>query len=183
MIKRRPGPVRLFSAFALAVPLVLAACTPALDWREVRNSDAGYSATFPGKPAMATREFVMAGHSVSLRLQAATSGDAYFAIGEIPLSEQLQPNAPEILQALKASLHNNIGAQQAHEKTVNVSGVVWQEVRATGKLRDGAPAVLAGRFVIQAGRILEVVVMGPASQLTDDVVDQWLGSVKLGGGA
>lgn len=165
---------------AASLAITMAACTPALDWRDVRNSDAGYTATFPGKPASASREFVLAGQVVTLRLQATTAGTSYFAVGEIPLTAQQQAHAQAILEALKASLRNNINAHGAQEKPVNAGGVIWQEMRASGTLREGKPAVLGGRFLVQPGRILEVLAMGERAELTDEVIDQWLGSVKLG---
>ncbi len=164
---------------ALLLCIVAVACTPALDWREVRNEDAGYRALFPGKAVMASREFVLAGETVTLKLHATTAGSAYFAVGEIPLNSEQQAKAGEIVKALKASLVNNVGASGTEEKIVSAAGTVWQEVRATGQMKNGAPSVFAGRFLVQPGRIIEVVAMGEKALLTDDAIDMWLGSVTL----
>jgi hypothetical protein len=166
------------AALAGLVSLMIA-CTPALDWREVSNSDAGYRALFPGKAVLASRDFVMAGEKVTLKLHATTSGNTYFAIGEIPLSAAQQDKAGDILAALKASMRNNAGALTSEENTVSASGVVWQEVRAKGQMPNGAPSVFVGRFAIHAGRILEVVAMGEKALLTDEAIDMWFGSVVL----
>lgn len=157
-----------------------AACTPALDWRDVRNTDAGYRALFPSKPAMASRPFVIAGESVTLRLHATTVNGAYFAVGEIPLSEAQQAQAPAILEALKTARRNNVGAERAEpERLVSIRGTQWQDVRATGKMANGQASVLAGRFLIQPGRILEVLAMGERAQLSDETIETWLNSVVL----
>lgn len=176
---RLPGLLRLVFAVLLAGLLALQGCTPALDWREVRNEQAGYRALFPGKPVMASREFVMAGETVTLKLHATTAGGAYFAVGEIPLAAAQQEKAGDILAALKASLHQNVGAVGTGEKTVSIAGTVWQEVRATGQMKNGAPSVFAGRFLVQPGRIVEVIAMGEKALLSDDTIDLWFGSVTL----
>lgn len=165
---------------ALLLSALLTACTPALDWREVRNEEGGYRALFPAKPVVASREFVLAGQTVTLKLQAATSGSSYFAVGEIPLSEAQQASADSIVNALKLSLKNNVGATDSTDRNIVAGGVVWQEVRASGQLKNGKPSVMAGRFLVQPGRILEVLVMGERAELTDEAIDMWLGGLKLG---
>ena len=47
-------PLRRLCA-ALAATVVLGACAPELNWREVRPADGGWSALLPGKPESMTR--------------------------------------------------------------------------------------------------------------------------------
>jgi hypothetical protein len=169
------------AAALVALTVCLLACTPALDWRKVVNAQAGYSAHFPAKPVNVSREFVIAGETVSLNLQAATVGETYFAVGEIPLTPEQRLKAPEILKALQAAMSNNVGVAHPQVRTVMVAGVEWTEVLAQGSMgKDGRPAIFTGRFVVQPQRIIEIIALGEKAALTPDAIEQWFGGFAWG---
>ncbi len=53
LLSRRPAPLRW--ACVLVLPALLAACSPGLDWREVRPADSGLLLMFPCKPEVHSR--------------------------------------------------------------------------------------------------------------------------------
>jgi hypothetical protein len=123
----------------------------------------------------------MAGETVSLRLQAATVGDVYFAVGEIPLTPEQRLKAAEIVKALQTAMSNNVGVAQPQVRTVTVAGVEWTEVLAQGHMgKDRQPAVFTGRFVVQPERIIEIIALGDKTALTPEAIEQWFGGFAWG---
>ena len=62
-------PLRRFAALACA-SAVLAACSPAYDWRTLHN-DAGYTVDLPAKPTVDEHAIEIAGTPMKMRMQAA----------------------------------------------------------------------------------------------------------------
>jgi hypothetical protein len=163
----------------LACLVLISGCTPAFDWRKVGDAAGVYSATFPAKPLEATREFVIAGETLKLTLHSASAQGAFFAVGSLPLTQEQQVKAPEIIKALQAAMSNNIAATQSKERQVMLGARQWTEIRAEGSLGKDKPAVMVGRFVALPGRILEVIALGERGVMSDEVLDAWFSGFKL----
>ncbi len=161
------------------VGLLLAACSPAYDWREVNDMESGYSITFPDKPVKVSRPMTIAGESVELTLQSAKVGDGYFAVGTVPLTPAQMAKSGPLLDTLRLAMQNNIGVKETPAKTVTTAGVAWQEVLAQGQMTGGRPALLHARFAVIGSRLMEVIAMGDPDRLPVEVRDQWFGSLRL----
>ena len=90
------------------VVLGLSACTPPLDWREVRPIDSEVTALFPCKPQRMSRQVALAGAKVQMDLVSCTAADATYAIAYARLPDPAQVSAA--LQQLRAAASANIGA-------------------------------------------------------------------------
>lgn len=73
--------------FLVAASLVLAACSPALNWREVHLGDAGLKLMLPCKPDRASRRMAMAGGEVELQMVGCEAGGALFAVSVVDLGD------------------------------------------------------------------------------------------------
>jgi hypothetical protein len=148
--------------FRLPLPgsaaLLLAACSPALDWREVRPEASGVVALFPCKPASHARSVTLAGAPVRLTLVACNAAGATWAIAYTDVVDPARVGPA--LKELREAAASNLGA--ASEATM-----AWQLGGATphpqsgrfemnGHLPDGKPmreqlALFArGTTVVQA---------------------------------
>jgi hypothetical protein len=65
---------------ALAAAAALLACSPALNWREIRVESTGLKAMFPCKPDRAARTVAMPGGPVNLQALACDAQGATFAV-------------------------------------------------------------------------------------------------------
>jgi len=74
----RPTPT---CSVALALACVLAGCSPALDWRELRPAGTRLQALMPCKPETAVRRVPLAGADVEMHLSGCDAGGATFVIG------------------------------------------------------------------------------------------------------
>lgn len=169
----------LISAFAL---LALGACSPSLNWRVISNSDFAYSATFPDKPVVASRDLNLAGLKVPLTLQAAVVEGTYFAVGVVELKGDLAPKGKELNDALIQALANNVKVDKAdveRKPWAGLSKVEW--VSANGTLPDGSKARALGRFFQHQNRLYEVILVGPDNKVDSATATQFFSGFKLMG--
>ncbi|OBV38945.1 hypothetical protein [Janthinobacterium psychrotolerans] len=175
-----------FAAIAsvLATAAVLGACSPAFDWREYHSPDAHFTALFPGKPAVLTRDIDLDGTKVSLTMTASEVDGNTFAIGSAELASAQQAQAA--LPAMKQALLNNIKGTVRSEKSASAASSDAAgshqksslAIEATGT-RNGQPALLVGRFVAQDRRIFQIVVLGQENKLSREHIDTFMDSAKI----
>jgi hypothetical protein len=106
-----------------ALILLLCACTPALNWRDVRLEDANGSAlkaALPCKPDHATRKQQLGDIQVDLSMMGCVANEATFTLSRIPLSNPL--DAPKVLAAWQAAGAANVKAKPATTTAAAVSG-------------------------------------------------------------
>ena len=83
----------------LALALLLAACSPRYNWREVDVADGRVRAAFPDRVQTETRQLRLDTHTLSFTLASATVGEAVFAVGSAPLPPEIAAD-PVARQAL-----------------------------------------------------------------------------------
>lgn len=158
---------------------LLAACSPAFNWREVPNGDLAFIATFPDKPVSVTRELNLDSLTVNLTLQAAQVNGLYFAVGHIPLAGDLQGRSEQLSQMLAQALANNVGQSGATLEDVRWQGITARKFEAEGTLPKGEKALVKAYFFERSGHLIEVVLMGPRSAMDELAVKQWFTGFKL----
>lgn len=171
-------------AGVLATAALLGACSPKFDWREYRSPDAHFTALFPGKPAVLTREIDLDGKKVSLTMTASEADGNTFAIGNAELGSPEQAQAA--LPAMKTALLNNIKGTVRSEKSAAAASSTPAgahqksslSIEATGN-QNGRPALLVGRFVAQDKRIYQVIILGQESKLSRETIDTFMDSVNI----
>ena len=80
-------PCRVPLAGALAAGLLLAACSPALNWRSVPWPEAAITATLPCKPDRATRTVELAGVPVEMSMVGCDADGATWAVSHVALAD------------------------------------------------------------------------------------------------
>ncbi len=171
------------SSRAIFVSLIalcaLVACSPQFNWRVVPNTDIGYMATFPDKPAQATRTMDLIGLQVPFTLQAAQIEGLYFAVGTVPLQGELAAQGAALRDALAQAVANNIAAGQADVKPIQWLGKTVYEMSIKGKLPSGEAAFAQARFFEHQGVLYEVLMMGPGEAANPDSATSWFGGFSL----
>lgn len=169
---QRPTPFRtVLSGLGF---LLLAACSPKFDWREVRGG--GYGATFPAKPSTLTRTINLGGHSVAMTMTAAEIDAVTFAVGGAELPDAAQ--AAEAARTMRTALIANIHGTVKSEKSVPSSPTAV-DVEALGTAPSGgSPPLLIGRFVAKGKRAYQVIVVGPERAVSREAAETFLNSFK-----
>lgn len=178
----RPMNWTLTGATAL---MLLAGCSPALNWRSVPLPDAAITITLPCKPDQATRQVELAGAPVELSMTGCDADGATFAVSHAALSDPAQVGAA--LTHWRAAVLANLGAgaAAAADKPYTPQGVlpVPQSVRTTlqGWRADGSPVVAQGVWFARAVgpqvRLYHAVVYSPKSR--PEVANQFFAGLAL----
>jgi len=105
-------------AVFLAVAILLAACSPKLDWRTVQSPQESYTALFPGKPDKIERRIPYQDQELLQTLEAVKIDDDIYSISSI----QLPVNQIASLSTLLTQLQNNV-----LERAKATGGIVEQE--------------------------------------------------------
>jgi hypothetical protein len=165
--------------------VMVVGCSPQYDWRVIRD-DFGGSAMFPGKPVEVTRPIPVEGQKspVELTLRSAKINETLFAIGSIPRTGE------STRRAIEAAMIANIQArpESIQKTTVIIQGLSYADIKARGQMRlsaSGAPveARLWMRSITldqgsDAERVVEALVVGPASEWSDEQAEQFINGFK-----
>ena len=171
---------RLLALLALCVLATsLAGCDPALNWREARNNDGGYTVLFPAKPSSFDRTVNLDGLQVLMTMTAAEADGVSFAVATAVIDDEAQ--RAKALLAMQTGMTRNIQGEIAEQKSVTVKGgATAVEVHATGKSgQAGTPLALFARFFQHETRVFQVIALGPKEKLSADTADTFLSSFAL----
>ncbi|HEY0846836.1 MAG TPA: hypothetical protein VGE12_15805 [Noviherbaspirillum sp.] len=161
---------------AVACALLLAACSPKYDWREVRGGGAPFIVTLPGKPASHTREINLDGLPIAMTMTAAEVDNVTFAVGAAKLADAAQ--SPKALNAMKTALVRNIGGTLRHEQADAAPATIAIEASGPPASGRGEPRLLLARFHAKDNFIYQVIVVGPEKNVSREAADTFFTSFK-----
>lgn len=156
---------------ALAAMVLLGACSPEFNWREIRSSEHGYAVMLPAKPASMTRVIQLRELQVSMAMQGARAGGASFTVAAAQLPDDAPATREAALASMRAAMVRNIAgiervSARSKVKLTDANGAVCESVdawriEADGKMRAQAATMLAG-FAARGARAYQWVVLGEA---------------------
>src|SRR5436309_1517187 len=104
---------------------MLAACSPALDWREVRIDDGGFVARFPCRPQRISRSLTIVGHPVRMQMVSCVADGITYAATWADLDD---PRAVQpALEALRRAAAANLGMAQGASSPFALRGATPNE--------------------------------------------------------
>ncbi len=163
---------------SLSAVAVLVACSPSLNWRDVRDTDARFTVLLPAKPASHARDVNLNGLTVKMQMTAAEVDDMNFAVASAVIDDEQQRTSA--LANLQQAMVNNIGGRVLRQKTLTLKdGTEAVEIEATGAMANGRRMALFARFATKAPRVYQAVAIGPADSLTAEVAEPFLSSFTL----
>jgi len=165
--------------FLLLAWLCLGACSPAMDWREVRPPGGGFVVLFPQKPAQSERRLPTPAGEVTMRMYSVRLGGHLLAAG---FADFPAPPEAALLDALRNALIANINGQLIDEREINTAGMRGREFNAKGTLGAGADAragLLQARLLVRGQRYFQLVSLGGPDSLQQADIEFFFGSLKL----
>lgn len=153
--------------------MLLVACSPRFDWREMPNAEGRYVASFPARPRTLSRALPLAGQARRLTLTSAQVGDALFAVGYVDAPGA----APAVRDALRQAMLANLKAKEMRSDRVSVGSVVADEVEARGRLGESDAWMLA-RYALVGERVYEVLALGPTKALPREAAETFMASFR-----
>lgn len=161
VLARTAGPARV--PVWLALLGALAACSPALDWRELRPEGSGALLLMPCKPASQARRVELAGAQVEWTLHACQAMGMTWGFGFAELDDPARADAA--LRELQRSALAHIGAGGGDALPLRVDGVSPQpaavRLALQGRLPDGRPVQQQIALFAREARVYQASVVGP----------------------
>jgi len=164
------------AGMALALALLVAACSPSYNWREVDVADGHVRAAFPDRVTSDTRDLKLDTHTLKFTLASANVGEAVFAVGSAPLPPDIaaDPAARRALGlALMRSLYVNMQAVPPLEWPP-YGDVIEIHGKAMGK-----PGWLQARVWVTDTMLIEAVAAGTQESLPAERAREFLRSVVV----
>ncbi len=164
---------------AALLALLLAACSPSLDWRELRAEPSELQVLLPCKPDKGARRVPLAGPEVELQLLGCEAGGATFAVLQADVGDPVRA-AQALLQWNQATLANlKAGPPRATPfvppGALELPGA--QRVAAEGRRADGSTVQGEAAYFARGTRVFQAVVY--ADKLTPAMTQPFFEGLKF----
>jgi len=165
------------AALVLTVMALLAACSPTLNWREVRPEGTRLALLLPCKPDKAQKTVPLGGPATPLSMLGCDAGGATFAVAVAQLGDAAQA-APVLAQWQSLTL-TNMKAGPAQVAPLKLAGAAAEAVlvKAEGRRADGAAVQGQAAYFVQGSQVFQVVLY--ADRIAPEVAETFFSSLKF----
>ncbi len=174
-----PCSPRLVVAVWAGAVLCLAACSPALDWREVRPDGSGAVLLMPCKPKSQERRLALDGQRTLLTLYACSASDQTWSLAFADVGDPARVSGA--LQALVRAAGDNVAASSQQALALKVPGATPnganQRMVYQGQLPDGKVVQMQVAVFAHGTRVFQVTAVGGA--LPAEGLDTFMGSIRI----
>jgi hypothetical protein len=174
---RRPG-VR--SVFLAALATGVAACSPALDWREARP-DGAVQLMFPCRPRQQERPVTLAGAQLPMRMHACSAGGSNFALAALAVAEPARVSAD--LAALRRQVVANLAGIASDERPLTLAGATPNpqstRLHVVGRRPDGSRVVADLAFFVKGLTLYQASVVGSDDAAERAAAETFFGAIRL----
>jgi hypothetical protein len=178
-LRCRPRPLGI----ALSALLLLSACNPTFNWRELRPEGTPLQALMPCKPETATRPVPLDGGTpVELHMHSCETGGLTFAVAWAELGD-----AARVPGALSGWRRASLGAVRVDPARADDPATAWnaavpgattaQGLTALGSNPAGQPVQVRAAHFARGTQVYQAAVYGPA--LDDEVTVAFFDGLKL----
>jgi hypothetical protein len=146
-----------------------AACSPELNWRELRSEEGGFVAVLPGKPRFEERE-ISGEPGVVLHFWSSEASGAVFGVGyaDYPASRRVP------VEQTRDALAGNIRGRIVEDKELAPGSAKGREFRA-----ENADTFLAARLLASGSRLYQIAVVSRKDGIAPTDVELFLDSLRL----
>jgi hypothetical protein len=163
----------------LLVPAGLTACSPALNWREVRPEGSGAVVTLPCKPSREVRKVPLAGVVVPITVTACRAGSAMYALSFADVGEagRVAPALQALREAAVGNLRGNVLASQPARVEGMTPDAQAQRLSIKGALPDGTQVQEQLAVFSKGTRVFQATLFG--ARLEPDAVETFFGGLRV----
>lgn len=176
----RPTPAALASVLALSLGILLAACSPTLNWRQVHPEGVDMTVLLPCKPDRASKSVPLGGRETLLSMTGCEAGGAMYALAVAELSDA--GSVGEVLaqwQALTLT-HMRADASTQQRKPMPVPGADGPSpllLSARGSHPDGQAIEGQALFFARGARVFQAVIYAP--RINAEAAETFFRGMKL----
>lgn len=166
---------------ALAAWLTLAACSPVLDWREVRPEGSGVTMLLPCRPSRLERTVRIGEASLPMRLHSCTAGEATFSL--VVADAGTAARAAGLLPAMRSAAIANIAGVATPLPLPAIDGATASAqsglLRIVGRLPDGRPVVEHAAFFVRGSWLYQATVVSAGEPVGPQAIDDFFRAIRL----
>ena len=164
----------------VGITLLVAACSPVYNWREVSLSGAGLKLLLPCKPDQGHRTMSLTGQELEMQITGCETGSALFAIAHVDLADSGKTEAA--MKQWKAAMLRNMQAQESAQLpgfTTQGASTQPPPVRLTaqGRRQDGSAVAAQGVWFARGAHLYHAVVY--ADRLNQEAVDTFFSGIEF----
>ena len=165
----------------LAALLTLAACSPALNWREVRPEGTRLNLLLPCKPDKAQKVVPLGGRPTPLSMLGCDADGATFAVAIADVGDPSQ--AASVLALWQDLALANMKAGPASRQPLPLKvpgaspGAPVARLQAQGQRADGTAVSTQAAYFAQGSQLFQVVMYAP--RIVPEVAETFFSSLKL----
>lgn len=163
--------------FAFVLPLL--ACSPALDWRDVKLAQTPLRLQLPCRAVAQERRIQLAGQRVQWHLQTCSSGEHTFGVAWADLGNPLLVSLA--LQELLTAARSNVAASGDAAKPLLVPGATphaaSRQTLLTGRRADGQAVQMHLAVFTYGTAVFQVTALGPS--VKTEVVGPLMDSLRF----
>jgi hypothetical protein len=164
--------------------LLLAACSPVFNWREVRPDNTALTLLLPCKPDKAQRSVPLGGRPTELAMLGCDAGDATFAVALATLDDAAQ--AAAVLAGWQTATLANLqaagGGQAGPLALPGADGLPPAVlVRASGRRADGRAVQSQAAYFSKGRQVFQAVIY--ADRIDPEVAETFFSSLRLEAGS
>lgn len=166
-------------AVTCALAGTLAACSLALDWRDVRPAGSGALLLMPCKPQAQERRVLLAGQSTRLTLHVCTADEKTWGLAFAEVADPAR--TAEVLQSLLQTAGANVSATASQVLPLAVRGATpnpsSRRVAYQGRLPDGRAVQMQVAVFAHGLRAFQATALG--SELPAEEVQNFMASIRF----
>ncbi len=168
------------TAALLMAMVMLPACSPALNWREVRPEGTRLALLLPCKPDKAQKTVPLGGQATQLSMLGCDAGGATFAVAVADLGDAAKA-APVLAQWQSLTLANMKAGAAPQVSPLKLPGTAALPpaslVKAEGQGPDGKPVSGQAAYFAQGSQVFQVVMYSP--RITPEAAETFFSSLKF----
>jgi hypothetical protein len=171
-----------FSVAPLAAAALLSACSPALDWRDVRPKDVNILLTYPCKPDQITQDVVLADQKIKMSMTGCVADKMTFALAHahLPNPALAAKALAQLHQAAVDNVHGKVTASSAAVPKNATPGLPDSlDLKIDGQTPDGKPVRERVLLFSQGGDVYQVTAFAPTDVYKDEAAQTFAESVNL----
>lgn len=163
----------------LNLSLWLAACSPSLNWREVRPGGGELKALLPCKPDQGNRRQNLAGQEIEITMVGCEAGGALFAVSVAELGTA--ERAMAVQMQWQASLLGNMQASSSKNSSWSLKGAGAQlepvRLDARGVGPDGKAVMVQGVWFARGSRLYHAVLY--AGRISEEMREPFFSGLEF----
>ena len=170
-----------FLPAGLAALLALAACSPALNWREVRPEGTRLNLLLPCKPDKAQKLVPLGGRPTPLAMLGCDADGATFAVATADVGDAAQ--AASVLALWQELALANMKAAPASRQMLPLTlpgtapGTPVTRLQAQGQRADGSAVSTQAAYFAQGSQLFQVVMYAP--RIAPEAAETFFSSLKF----